>query len=73
MFVINNVITEKEGGIFTSPIKEVGNLFLGSIGFYIIQIIKSEYPEIYKLSRENDNKNNSASIRIITLVLKKLF
>ena len=73
MFIINNVITEKEGGILPGPIKEVGNLFLGSIGFYIIQTIKSEYPEIYKLSRENDNKNNSASLRIIVLVLKKLF
>lgn len=73
MFIINNVVTEKEGGILPAPIKEVGNLFLGSIGFYIIQTIKSEYLKIYEQSRENDNTNNSASVRIIVLVLKKLF
>ena len=73
-FIINNVITEKEGGILTQPIKEVGNLFLGSIGFYIIKTIKSEYPDIYELSQKKDDPfNDKPSIRIISLILKKLY
>jgi len=73
-FIINNVITEKEGGILTHPIKEAGNMFLGSIGFYIIQTIKSEYPDIYKLSqKEDDLFKDKPSKRIISLILKKLY
>ena len=72
-FIINNVITEKEGGILTQPIKEVSNMFLGSIGFYIIKTIQSEYREIYDISKKDDDFRDEPSIRIISLILKKLY